>query len=68
LGLGILTEHVAGAAGQGKSLGTWAVLYNAYKVPKEGCTVTVTVEYTKTQRWLKGDLHTHCVNSDGKFY
>jgi hypothetical protein len=50
------------------TVGTWAVLHNAYKVPKEGCTVTVTVEiFTKTGRWLRGDLHTHSVNSDGTF-
>jgi hypothetical protein len=48
--------------------GAWAVLHNAYKVPEEGCTVTVVVEfYYKTPRWLKGDLHTHSVNSDGTF-
>ncbi|TBL71438.1 CehA/McbA family metallohydrolase [Paenibacillus thalictri] len=48
--------------------GGWAVVHNAYKVPQEGCTVTVTVEFAyKTPRWLKGDLHTHTVNSDGSF-
>ncbi|MDF2962055.1 MAG: phosphoesterase [Paenibacillus sp.] len=48
--------------------GNWAVLHNAYKVPAQGCTVTVTVEfYYYTQRWLKGDLHTHSINSDGKY-
>lgn len=48
--------------------GNWAVLHNAYKVPSEGCTVHVTIEFLfKTPRWLKGDLHTHSVNSDGTF-
>ncbi|UUZ84212.1 CehA/McbA family metallohydrolase [Paenibacillus sp. P26] len=48
--------------------GDWAVLHNAYKVPEEGCTVTVTVEFVyQTPRWLKGDLHTHSVHSDGTF-
>ncbi|WP_282940022.1 CehA/McbA family metallohydrolase [Paenibacillus sp. RC67] len=48
--------------------GSWAVLHNAYRVPKEGGQVTVTVEvFLKTYRWLKGDLHTHSVHSDG-FY
>lgn len=48
--------------------GNWAVLHNAYKVPNEGCSVTVTIEFLyKTPRWLKGDLHTHSVNSDGTF-
>ncbi|CAH1202109.1 hypothetical protein PAECIP111891_01950 [Paenibacillus allorhizoplanae] len=48
--------------------GNWAVLHNAYKVPKEGCSVHVTIQFLfKTPRWLKGDLHTHSVNSDGTF-
>ncbi|MFD0693271.1 CehA/McbA family metallohydrolase [Paenibacillus sp. GCM10027628] len=48
--------------------GSWAVLHNAYKVPEEGCTVTVTIRlYLRSPRWLKGDLHTHSVHSDGKF-
>ncbi|WP_248930212.1 CehA/McbA family metallohydrolase [Paenibacillus hamazuiensis] len=48
--------------------GEWAVLHNAYKVPQEGCTVNVTVRCSlATPRWLKGDLHTHSVNSDGKY-
>ncbi|MFH5181723.1 CehA/McbA family metallohydrolase [Paenibacillus sp. TAB 01] len=48
--------------------GKWAVLHNAYKVPQEGCEVTVTVEFRFLGgRWLKGDLHTHSVHSDGTF-
>jgi len=48
--------------------GDWAVLHNAYKVPSEGCSIHVTIEFLyKTPRWLKGDLHTHSVNSDGTF-
>lgn len=48
--------------------GGWAVLHNAYKVPAEGCTVTVAVELRqRTPRWLKGDLHMHSVHSDGSF-
>ncbi len=48
--------------------GGWAVLHNAYQVPEEGCTVTVTVELvTESPRWLKGDLHMHSVHSDGSF-
>ncbi|MCZ8517129.1 CehA/McbA family metallohydrolase [Paenibacillus filicis] len=48
--------------------GGWAVLHNAYKVPEEGCLVTVTIEFIyKTPRWLKGDLHTHSEHSDGSF-
>lgn len=48
--------------------GEWAVLHNAYKVPEEGCTVTIDIEFMhKTPRWLKGDLHTHSVHSDGAY-
>ncbi|MDQ1909662.1 CehA/McbA family metallohydrolase [Paenibacillus sp. GD4] len=48
--------------------GEWAVLHNAYKVPPEGCTVTVTIEWRyATPRWLKGDLHTHSIHSDGTY-
>ncbi|MCR8631702.1 CehA/McbA family metallohydrolase [Paenibacillus radicis (ex Xue et al. 2023)] len=50
------------------SAGSWAVLHNAYKIPQDGCTVKVTIEFTyATQRWLKGDLHTHSINSDGSY-
>ncbi|UQZ83512.1 hypothetical protein SK3146_02699 [Paenibacillus konkukensis] len=48
--------------------GAWAVLHNAYRVPEEGCEVTVTVTVSlSAPRWLKGDLHTHSVHSDGKY-
>jgi hypothetical protein len=48
--------------------GMWAVLHNAYKVPEEGCSVTVTIRFLfRSARWLKGDLHTHSVHSDGKY-
>ncbi|MFB4323191.1 CehA/McbA family metallohydrolase [Priestia sp. BR_2] len=48
--------------------GEWAILHNAYKVPAEGCLVTIEIEFTyKTWRWLKGDLHTHSVHSDGSY-
>ncbi|MCJ8010277.1 CehA/McbA family metallohydrolase [Paenibacillus sp. KQZ6P-2] len=48
--------------------GEWAVLHNAYKVPEEGCTVMIEIVFTfKTPRWLKGDLHTHSVHSDGSY-
>ncbi|NOU94221.1 phosphoesterase [Paenibacillus sp. LMG 31456] len=50
------------------SAGNWAVLHNAYKIPEDGCTVKVTIEFTyATERWLKGDLHTHSINSDGSY-
>lgn len=48
--------------------GEWAVLLGAYKVAKSGCTVNLTIEYNQEElRWLKGDLHTHSIHSDGKF-
>jgi len=48
--------------------GSWAVVHNAYKVPQEGCTVTVTATFEHAApRWLKGDLHTHSVHSDGTY-
>lgn len=48
--------------------GNWAVVLNAYKVAAKGCTVNLTIEYTLEElRWLKGDLHTHSVHSDGTF-
>jgi hypothetical protein len=48
--------------------GAWAVLLGPYKIPKEGCFVTIFVEcFLETPRWLKGDLHTHTVHSDGTY-
>jgi hypothetical protein len=48
--------------------GEWAVLLGAYKVAAKGCMVNLTIEYTLEElRWLKGDLHTHSVHSDGTF-
>lgn len=48
--------------------GDWAILHNAYKVPAQGCTVTIEIEFIyRTSRWLKGDLHTHSVHSDGTY-
>jgi hypothetical protein len=48
--------------------GEWAVLHNGYKVPEEGCTVYVRIEFTmETPRWLKGDLHMHSNHSDGTY-
>ncbi|MFJ5624091.1 CehA/McbA family metallohydrolase [Peribacillus loiseleuriae] len=48
--------------------GEWAVILGAYKVAAKGCTVNLTIEYTLEElRWLKGDLHTHSVHSDGTF-
>ncbi|PZE21572.1 CehA/McbA family metallohydrolase [Paenibacillus xerothermodurans] len=48
--------------------GEWAVLHNAYKVPDEGCEVAITLQFCfASPRWLKGDLHTHSIHSDGTF-
>ncbi|MFD0959672.1 CehA/McbA family metallohydrolase [Paenibacillus chungangensis] len=48
--------------------GPWAVLLGAYRVPQEGCEVKLTVTVMLEQpRWLKGDLHTHTVHSDGAY-
>lgn len=46
----------------------WAVLIGAYRIPPEGCPVTVTVECVPERpRWLRGDLHSHTVHSDGSY-
>ncbi|MEH7479938.1 CehA/McbA family metallohydrolase [Neobacillus drentensis] len=48
--------------------GEWAVILGAYKVATKGCTVNLTIEYSPEElRWLRGDLHTHSVHSDGTF-
>lgn len=48
--------------------GTWAVLHNAYRVPTDGCLVSVTVQFRHAApRWLKGDLHMHSIHSDGTY-
>ena len=46
--------------------GTWQVMIGAYVVAPEGVDVTIRLTFTpKTRRWLKGDLHTHTLASDG---
>ncbi|PLR66260.1 CehA/McbA family metallohydrolase [Bacillus sp. UMB0893] len=48
--------------------GNWAVLLGLYKIPADGCEVEVTVHMIpQSKKWLKGDLHTHTVHSDGKY-
>jgi predicted metal-dependent phosphoesterase TrpH len=48
--------------------GKWTVLLGAYRVPAGGCTVKLRVECRlEYARWLKGDLHTHSVHSDGTY-
>ena len=46
--------------------GRWHILAGAYKVAAEGARVTYELAFTfKQPRWLKGDLHTHTLASDG---
>ena len=46
--------------------GTWAVIVGAYKIPPEGVDVTYNLTFAqKTRHWLRGDLHTHTLASDG---
>src|SRR5690554_6819801 len=48
--------------------GQWAVLLGAYRVPKKGCLVKVHIRCEpKRYRWLKGDLHSHTIHSDGSY-
>jgi hypothetical protein len=47
--------------------GEWTILCGAYMVMEKGVEVKYEIEYTfKHYRWIKGDLHLHTVNSDGK--
>lgn len=46
--------------------GEWQILVGAYHVAPEGVAVTYELSVTqKRLRWLKGDLHTHTLASDG---
>lgn len=46
--------------------GEWQILIGAYKIAVAGVTVTYELSFTpKRRRWLKGDLHTHTLASDG---
>ncbi len=46
--------------------GEWKIIVGAYKVAPEGVDVSYEITFTQKQpRWLKGDLHTHTVASDG---
>ncbi len=47
--------------------GTWQIIAGVYR-PCEGVKVTYTITFIfKEKRWLKGDTHTHTVNSDGHY-
>jgi len=46
--------------------GEWRIILGAYKVAPEGVSISYEVECVgKDFRWLKGDLHTHTMASDG---
>jgi hypothetical protein len=46
--------------------GEWQIIVGAYKIAAEGVKVEYEVTLTpKQKRWLKGDLHTHTLASDG---
>lgn len=48
--------------------GQWSVLLGAYRVPIDGCSVKIEIHFKlKEYRWLKGDLHSHTVHSDGAY-
>ncbi|MFC0273877.1 CehA/McbA family metallohydrolase [Metabacillus herbersteinensis] len=48
--------------------GKWSVLLGLYKIQSDGCSVQLSVEISIGQpQWLKGDLHTHTVHSDGQY-
>lgn len=48
--------------------GAWAVMLGAYRIPEQGCKVTVQIDLTfKHLRWIKGDLHAHTFHSDGSY-
>ena len=46
--------------------GQWSVLLGAYRIPRAGVRVNVTIEvWLSRPRWLAADLHSHTVHSDG---
>ncbi|PFJ16903.1 phosphoesterase [Bacillus cereus] len=49
----------------------WAILLGAYHIVDEGCLVNITISFEKQipleKKWLKGDLHTHSMHSDGSY-
>lgn len=50
--------------------GEWSILLGAYKIPKEGCQVNITVSLEGEKEeagWLIGDLHLHSTHSDGSY-
>lgn len=48
--------------------GTWQIIVGCYQVKDSGATAFYDVTYIfKEFRYLKGDIHTHTTNSDGKY-
>ncbi len=48
--------------------GTWQIIVGCYQVKQAGSKVRYEVEFApKKFRYLKGDLHMHTTNSDGKY-
>ncbi|TJY43313.1 phosphoesterase [Cohnella pontilimi] len=48
--------------------GDWAVMLGAYRIPAAGCSIRLEIQLVyKHSRWMKGDLHTHSVHSDGTY-
>ena len=60
------TEATPGYQPHPLPAGTWKIMLGAYVVSPDGVDVKITLGFTpKTRRWLKGDLHTHTLASDG---
>ncbi len=60
------TEATPGYQPHPLPAGIWQIMLGAYVVSPEGADVTIRLRFTpKTLRWLKGDLHTHTLASDG---
>lgn len=60
------TEATPGYHPHELTAGIWKVMLGAYVIHPQGVDVTITIRFTpKTRSWLKGDLHTHTLASDG---
>lgn len=60
------TEATPGYQPHPLTPGDWQIMLGAYVVSADGADVTIRLRFTpKTRRWLKGDLHTHTLASDG---
>jgi len=61
-----VTDATPGYQPHPLTAGTWQIMLGAYVVSPEGADVHIRLRFTpKTRRWLKGDLHTHTLASDG---